>query len=414
MSMRVMYFAFEGFDNPNGSNHLAIKMIDYLLSEGIEVHLLTSHTKGIDPDIPAILESRKGFTYDVVPRKIVNKQNFVQRYLEGIKYAFDCKKKWRSQCNELDAIILQSTPTVFFSSILLKKYYKKPIIFNSFDVFPNVAWDTGALKNKFVYNVLKFLQKQVYDNSDRILVISSDMRKTLIKQGVSNEKIVEVRNWYDDKSVKIVRNEDNLFIKKYDIISEYFYVQYAGNFGFTFNYKYVLDVAELLKDNKKIRFQMIGNGAFEDAFKKEVLERKLENIDFYPWQPAEMISDVYSSCDISLIPLSSGVINNSFPSKGSILMACGKVILCATEESSDYYKMINENNVGRCVSNNNPQEAADIICELYQNRDICLTIGENAKQFGLNFYSSSVNLPILKEVIEECTQVIKQGEFENV
>jgi len=88
-----MYFAFDGFDNPNGSNHLAITMIDYLLNEGIQVHLLTSHTRGIDPDIPEILANRTGFTYDIVPRKVVNKQNVVQRYLDGIKYAFDCRKR---------------------------------------------------------------------------------------------------------------------------------------------------------------------------------------------------------------------------------------------------------------------------------------------------------------------------------
>ena len=402
--MKVMYFAFEGFDNPNGSNHLAITMIDYLLNEGIQVHLLTSHTKGIDPDIPEILENRAGFSYDIVPRKVVNKQNFVQRYLDGIKYAFNCKKKWKCKCNELDAIILQSTPTVFFSSMLLKRHFKKPVIFNSFDVFPNVAYDTGAMTNKFVFKVLQWLQKHVYKNSSRILVISSDMQNNLIKQGVPKEKITEVRNWYDDKCVKVVMKEDNLFMKKYNISSDYFYVQYAGNFGFTFNYRYVLDVAELLKDNQYIRFQMIGNGAFEESFKREASERNICNVDFYPWQSAEIISDVYSSCDISLIPLSTGVINNSFPSKGSILMACGKVILCATESSSDYYRMINDNNVGRCVSNRNPQEAAVAIRELYENRDMMVEIGENAQKFGAEYYSSSVNLPILKRVLEECCQ----------
>lgn len=405
--MRVMYFAFDGFDNPNGTNHLAIRMIDYLLDEGINIHLLTSHTKGIDPDIPEILKNRKGFTYDIVDRNIVNKQNFIQRYLDGIKYAFDCKKKWILQRDTLDAVILQSTPTVFFSSILLKRHLKKPVIFNSYDVFPNVAWDTGVLKNKLLYKILLFLQKTVYTNAERILVISSDMRKNLMKQGVSEEKIVEVRNWYDDKSVKHIPNEENRFIQKYQIDTEKFNVQYAGNFGVTFNYKYVLDVAEKTKIHKNIRFQMIGNGAYELAFKQEAQDRKLDNIDFYPWQPAEMISDVYSSCDVSLIPLSTGVINNSFPSKGSILMACGKVILCATEKSSDYYKMIQDNKVGVCVSNSDPQEAAAVIAALSQNKDLCLEIGENAKKFGMECYSSSVNLPILKKVIEECTQTAR-------
>lgn len=399
--MRVMYFAFEGFDNPNGTNHLAIKMIDYLLSQGIEVYLLSSHTKGIDDDIPDILKNRKGFTYDIVNRSVVNKQNFVQRYLDGIKYAYNCKKKWHPQKANIDAVILQSTPTVFFSARLLKKYVQKPVVFNSFDVFPNVAYDTGALTNKFVFKILLEMQKRVYDSCDQIVVISNDMKKTLVKQGVASEKITEIRNWYDDKTIHYVSNEENKFKQEYKISDEYFYVQYAGNFGFTFNYRYILDVADLLKSNKGIRFQMIGDGAFQKSFMEEATTRGLDNIDFYPWQKPEMISDVYSCCDISLIPLASGVIQNSFPSKGSLLMACGKVVLCATEVNSDYYKMINDNGVGICVSNTDPKEAAAAILKVFDNKQQLQIIGEKARIFGEKYYSSTNNLPKYVEVLEK-------------
>lgn len=399
--MRVMYFAFEGFDNPNGTNHLAIKMIDYLLSQGIEVYLLSSHTKGIDDDIPDILKNREGFTYDIVNRSVVNKQNFVQRYLDGIRYAYDCKKQWKPQREKIDAVILQSTPTVFFSARLLRKYLKKPVVFNSFDVFPNVAYDTGTLTNELVFKVLLKMQKRVYDSCDQIVVISSDMKRTLMKQGVEEDKITEIRNWYDDKTIHYVSNEENRFKQEYKISDEYFYVQYAGNFGVTFNYRYILDVAEILRGNKGIRFQMIGDGAFQKAFMEEAKTRGLDNIDFYPWQKPEVISDVYSCCDISLIPLASGVIQNSFPSKGSLLMACGKVVLCATEVNSDYYKMINDNDVGICVSNTNPKEAADAILNAYNNQEKLQEIGKNAKVFGEMYYSSSNNLPKYIEVLKK-------------
>ena len=399
--MRVMYFAFEGFDNPNGSNHLAIKMIDYLLSNGIEVYLLSSHTKGIDDDIPDILKNREGFTYDIVNRSVVNKQNFVQRYLDGIRYAYNCKKRWQPKKNDIDAVILQSTPTVFFSVRLLRKYLKKPVVFNSFDVFPNVAYDTGALTNKLIFKVLLGMQKMVYRSCDHIVVISSDMKKTLIKQGVASDKITEIRNWYDDKTIHYVNNKENRFMQEFKIADEYFYVQYAGNFGFTFNYRYILDVAEILKSNSKIRFQMIGDGAFQKSFMEEAKMRNLTNIDFYPWQKPEMMSDVYSCCDISLIPLASGVIQNSFPSKGSLLMACGRVVLCATEVNSDYYKMINDNGVGICVSNTNPQEAVGAILKVFNNQEQLQVIGKKAKVFGEMYYSSSNNLPKYIEVLKK-------------
>ena len=50
-----------------------------------------------------------------------------------------------------------------------------------------------------------------------------------------------------------------------------------------------------------IVFQMVGTGAFEKDFKREV-EAGLQELVFYPWQPLDMISDVYSACSVQFIP----------------------------------------------------------------------------------------------------------------
>lgn len=397
--MRVLYFAYEGFDTPNGTNHLAIKLIDYLLNQGFEVDLLTSHTKGEFDDIPDVLRGRERFRFDIVPRTNVGKLSFLKRYLLGIKYAYDCKKIWKKKKDKIDIVILQSTQTAFFSSRLLKRCFKGKVIFNSYDVFPNVAYDSGAIKNKLLYRILLKMQKALYKNCDSIVVISSDMKKTLMKQGVPDKKIVEIRNWFDDSKVGLVPADSNQFIKKYNVDTKKFYVQYAGNFGITFNYKYVIEVARLLLGFDDIVFQMIGSGAFEEQFKEEA--KAYKNIEFYPWQPLEIISDVYSACNVELIPLSKGVINNSFPSKGSLLMACGKAIMCATETGSDYYKSINESGAGICVSNTDPEEAAKKILELYNDREMLNKLESTAKEFGFKNYSSSVCLPKFKELLNE-------------
>lgn len=399
--MRVMYLAFEGFDTQNGTNHLALKMIDEFLNVGIDVYLVSSHSRGLADDIPDILKNRKGFKYDIINRSIVSKTNFLQRYWDGLKYSFNCKNAWRKQIDDIDIIILQSTPTVVFSSILLKLFGKKPIIYNSYDVFPDGSYAVGAIKNKFIFKVLQKLQQIVYKTSTKIVVISSDMKTQLQKLGVPEHKLVEIKNWYDDKAIESIPFNENKFAKKYQLSSNQFYVQYAGNFGYTFNYKMVLNIAESLKNEKKIIFQMVGEGAFKEKFISEAEERKLSNIVFYPWQSLEMISDVYSVCAIQLIPLSNGVIWNSFPSKGSLLMACGRVILCATEKESNYFNEINNNDVGVCVSNKSPKDAADAILTLFNNRDRIKEIGEKAQAYGRKEYSSTVNINKFIKLLDE-------------
>ncbi|WP_346893294.1 glycosyltransferase family 4 protein [Clostridium sp. UBA871] len=410
--MKVMYLAFEGFDTQNGTNHLALTMIDEFLNAGMDVYLVSSHSKGMADDIPDIFKNRKGFTYDIINRSIVSKTNFFQRYWDGFRYAFNCMKAWKKHIDSINIIILQSTPTAVFSSILLRWFGKKPVIYNSYDVFPDGPYAMGAITNKLVFKVLQRLQQIVYKNSEKIVVISSDMKYQLQKIGVPSDKLVEIKNWYDDKAIRVVPFDKNKFAKKYQLSKDAFYVQYAGNFGYTFNYKMVLDIAALLKSNKEIIIQMIGDGAFREAFVSEANERGLDNIIFYPWQPLDIISDVYSVCSVELIPLSNGVIWNSFPSKGSLLMACGRVILCATEKESDYYKQINENDVGICVSNKSPEKAASSISMLFKHRERLKEIGINAQEYGRKEYSSSVNvnkfIKLLDEVVNSRTKGISK------
>lgn len=402
--MRVLYFLFEGFDTSNGTNHLALTTMHTLLDNGIEVYLMTSHSKGLFPDIPETIKTRKGFSYSIIKREEVEKRNFVQRYKDGIGYAIHASKAWRKQKNSIDAVILQSTPTAFFSAFLLQKYLKKPVIYNNFDMFPDGPYLFGAIKSKAVYSVLSLLQKYVYKTSKKIIVISEDMKRSFMTKGIKEEKLSIIPNWYDSSAVKEVHEDDNQFIKKYQVDRSKFIVQYAGNIGYTFNYHAVIEVATILKACSNIEFHIIGTGGFEQDFKREAREKGLNNIKFFPWQDSSIINDVYSACDIEFIPLSKGVIYTSFPSKCTLLMACGRTFLCMCERNSDFYRFVNTEKVGICVSQADFEKAADRIKLLAAHKVNIQRLEQNARECGAKYYSSAVNakkyVDLLKEVLD--------------
>lgn len=399
--MKIMYILFDGFDTNNGTNHLALTMMERLLDSGKSVYLITSHTKGLHPDIPSSLKENKNFTYSVIQRAVVGKSDFVHRYLDGMKYAINASKEWRKNINSVDAVILQSTQTAVFSMVQLKKYAPKiPVVFNSFDVFPDGVFMNGAIKNKAAFTVLHNLQNIIYKNSKYVIAISEDMKSSLEKIGVPKEKIKVIYNWYDDSKIKVISDSENEFVKKYNIDTKKFIVQYAGNFGYNFDYKAVLNTAEKLLPYGNIEIHMIGEGGFEKIFKEEAKLRKLSNIKFYPWQDQSIISDVYSSCDIEYIPLTKKVIYYSYPSKGSLLMACGKSVLCAIEKNSHYYKMVNEMNIGFCVDRDNPDAAANLIIELSNDPERMRITEANAKEFANKFLSSSYNMKRLNLLLD--------------
>ena len=403
--MKVLFFLFEGFDTTNGTNHLALTTIEELLKNGIEVYLVSSHTTGIYPDIPDSLQNAKGFSYSIIQRKIVKKKNFVQRYKDGIGYAIKAKKEWKKQRKTIDVVVLQSTHTAWLSVLFMNIWLKKPIVYNSFDMFPDGPYYYGAITNKVVYKVLSTLQNYILKKSKRIVVISDDMKKSYINKGISEKKLVTIPNWYDCGSMQISSSDNNEFVNKYCINSKKFIIQYAGNIGYTFNYRAVIEIAKELKDDLDIQFHIIGNGGFEESFKNEAEHEGLKNIIFFPWQDSSIIYDVYSACDIELIPLSNGVIWTSFPSKCTLLMACGRSFLCLCEKESDFYHFVNSEKIGFCIDRTDYKSASDLIRRLKSDRELLAECERNGQSVGKSYYSSEVNAPkyvkLLKEMVGE-------------
>lgn len=404
--MKVLIQWAGGFDTPGPSNHLLKSLIEDMISEGISVHLIQGSIKKVGEEIPEDLKKLKGFTFNTLERPDIAKSNFVKRYFEEIYYIIRSLKYWRGS-RDFDVVFIRSCPTSLYGILLAKLLLKKSVLYGIQDMFPGSAVNSGVIRNKLIANTFYLLQKIAYKYSDAITVISEDMKTKVIEQGVPKEKIYPIVNWFDDRTVHEVPWEENRFVKKYNLSRDKFYVQYAGTMGYVFDYKMILDVAEILEPYKDIEFQMIGQGSRKEAFIKEKKMRGLDNIVFYPLEPQDMVSDVYSTCSICLIPLKRGIIGNSVPSKAGLLMACNRAIVNSVDEDSDYYRMFNENKMGISASNDNPKAVAEAILEMYNSKDKRELYAKNGQSFGKKYYSRSANT---KKFIELFNYMVKSKE----
>ena len=388
--MNVLIYMSGGFDTYGPSIHLYNALIEDLLTLGHTVHLIEAHSTGSAPDAPENLTAFKNFSYETVTTFPVEKKAFVKRYLKGVKYCFDCVPVFKKQ-KGFDVMMVQSCPWAPFAISLAKRYVKVPMVWNIQDMFPGASIANGVMNKKWMQDFFYRFHKIAYKKADHISVISEDMKQKVIEQGVSPDRITVVPDWYDDKSVKEIPWEENLFVKKYNMQKDLFYVQYAGTMGFNFDYRMVVRIAELLKDQKDIIFQMIGFGSQKEDFIKAAKDAGLENIVFLPLEPQEMVSHVYSACSVCLIPLPRGVIGNSVPSKAGLLMACRRVIVNSVDEDSDYYQMFKREKIGVSASNTDPKAVASAILQMRDNPELREAYAENAKKFSMGFYSRTVN-----------------------
>lgn len=398
--MRLLFVLNSGFDTYGPSLHLYKALFEDLLRAGHKVHLIESVSTRRDPVVPDSIESHPNFSYELVPLTITQKHHFARRYLAGVLYSFRTIKFLRKQ-KDFDVVHVQSCPWAPFLVSIVKKILKLPTVFNIQDMFPGSSIASGVMPKKWMQKFFYAFQKIAYRRADVITVISEDMKARVIAQGVPAEKIKVIVNWYDDSFVHEIPWEENLFVKKYNMSRDKFYVQYAGTMGFVFDYKMVLDVAERLKKYNDIVFQMIGFGSQYDQFIAEAKDRGLDHIVFYPLEPQPMVPHVYSACSICFIPLKRDIIGNSVPSKAGLLMSCRRVIVNSVDEWSDYFKMFEREDMGISASNLDAEAVTNAILKLYNNRELIEHFANNAQPFGYKYYSRTVNTALYEHLYKE-------------
>lgn len=406
--MNVMLLTSEGFDTPNSINHLLTSLCEDILKAKHNLHMVYSHTTGIYEDIPKQLQGYNNVNTTIVRRKPINRNNFVIRYLDEIRFAFTAYQAWRVFKHEIDVVILQSNPCSVYHAVLLKLFMRKPIVFNLYDIFPGHAFDIGVIRSRIVYQVLRVLQKLLYHFSDYVVAMSEDMRIKLLNEGIPETKIKVINNWFDDEMFRPIPRDRNRFMRKYRLDQDKFYIQFAGLLGYVFDAEMYINTAKKLENEENIIFLLVGDGNLREKVLDRIKEVHARNILYFPWQPLDIIADVYNACDIGYVPLKEGVIGYGIPSKACQLMAAEKVILNSVEESA-YVELFRENDMGVSITDRNPDKAAQEILALYRNPNRMKVMGKKAAAYAYMHFSRSDNTAKFIDLLVTAANKTKGG-----
>ena len=331
--MKILFWMFIGFDRHATSEHLLLSVIERLCEEGCSVHILQKDTGGDLPSIPEKL-TKYDVTTDVFPVRAADRGNFVSRYLTELIYIRDCRK---ALVPGYDAVFIQSTTAAGFAVRAVRKKLPGALLtLNVQDIFPcNLAYCGRLKKTSPVYKILAAEQRFGYKHADHIITISEDMKDTLTAEGVPEGRVEVVYNWsYQDD---LYRNVDLSPVSH--MFSPFFFnVVYAGNIGLMQNVDILLDAAELMKEERDVRFHIIGSGVCKERLEAEAKERGLLNISFWPMQEPELAPAVYSAADVNVIPLVRGVYRTALPSKTATCLACQKPVVLAIGKESRFGK----------------------------------------------------------------------------
>ena len=148
------------------------------------------------------------------------------------------------------------------------------------DVYPDIFKITGMQESHPVYRIWTWLNRKSFKKAYRLFTISEKMAGELHKY-VDPNKVIVQPIWSIFQENKKVSKADNPFIKEHNLEGK-FIVQYSGNIGLTHNVEALVDIAELLQNERNILFQIIGRGPPKAVLENVVENRQLSKCMFYP------------------------------------------------------------------------------------------------------------------------------------
>jgi colanic acid biosynthesis glycosyl transferase WcaI len=226
------------------------------------------------------------------------------------------------------------------------------------DIYPDIAVATGYLTSRPAIQFFQAMEKWIYRNAGRILVISEGFRDNLLAKGVPPERITVIPNWADPDQIQPAAKQ-NAFRREWGDGAP-FIVIYAGGLGHNSALEPVLSAAEILKF-ERFRFLIAGDGPRKQALVEAAGRKHLENVTFCGFQPLERYGELLAAADATLVTLNREATFASVPSKVYKQMAAARPILAITEGHNELERLVERARCGFCVSPSQPERLAQIL-----------------------------------------------------
>lgn len=298
-----------------------------------------------------------------------------------------------------DIVISSSPPlSIGLIGIFMAYIWKARSVYIVQDVFPDGLIRQGKIKSRYLIWIFKKIERIVYRNSDRVVVIARSFYNTLIKRINKPDKLCLIENFVDIELYKPLPRHNSISAK-YDL-DDFFVVSYVGNIGNGQDFTPVIYAAEKL-NHLPIRFVFAGDGIMRKKLESIVLEKKLSNIIVLGYIPRDITPLLNASSDVCLVLLSTHIKGDGFPSKIYTIMACGRTAIVMADDGSDLKRIVQDSQCGRVIQVGNKEKFIEEVIRAYCAGDALKKEGENARFYvEKNFSKEAIGLRYAK-MIEE-------------
>jgi colanic acid biosynthesis glycosyl transferase WcaI len=328
-------------------------------------------------------------------------QNRFQLLLNYLTFALSASilGPWKLHGKKFDAIFTcQLSPvTVGLPAAVFRKINHAPMILWVLDLWPHTLHALDIVRSPTVLRLIGKLVSFIYRKSDLILAQSKNFIPHIKKLSSPEIPVEYFPNWAES----LFSSQTTSPADEVPFRADIFNVMFAGNIGEAQDFPAILDAAESLKDNAKIRWLIVGDGRMATWVQEEIKRRNLHNSVFMLGRyPVERMPSFFMHADALLVTLKDDpVLSMTIPGKLQAYLAAGiPVVAMLNGEGAE---LVNSANAGRiCAAGDSAGLAASILELSKLTAEERLIIAKNARKLNAREFDRGILIGKLEILLQ--------------
>jgi colanic acid biosynthesis glycosyl transferase WcaI len=409
--MRILIYGINYAPELTGIGKYTAEMAEWLAGKEHEVHVITAMPYYPEWNIHADYKGKKRHTEIIdgvhvhrVPLYVPATVSSAKRIIHEFSFVASSIPVWMKLLfqKKFDVVFTAAPPFhLGFLPLLYSGLRRSVMISHIQDLQVDAARDLGMIKNRSFLKIMFGLEKFLLKRSTKVSTISVGMKRKIEAKGIDAEDIMMFPNWVDESHIRPMTKEHS-FRKEWGIGMEDKVVLYSGNLGEKQGLENIVDVASHYQHDKSVRFVICGSGGGKEKLMALANDAGLENIQFYPLQPYNRLSELLATADVHLVLQKKSAADLVMPSKLTGILAAGGCAVVTAEQGTSLYDVIDRHHSGILVEPESVTSLKDGIDRALFS-DVS-TIRKNARRYAEQFLAKDMIMSKLEQELFQLTE----------
>jgi glycosyltransferase involved in cell wall biosynthesis len=253
-----------------------------------------------------------------------------------------------------------------------------PFVMEVRDLWPESIVAVGAMKETPAIALLRRLEYFLYRKAARIVSLTYSFRLVMSHGGIVESKVAVVRNGADLADFFPGPKPADLVAKYF--LDGKFVVGYIGTIGMAHGLGTLLESAEMLRTDERVRFLVVGDGAEREVLEQELARRGLSNVIYAGSVDRREVVRYWQVLDAAVVMLRDlPVFRTVLPSKIFEAMATSRPIILGVRGEAE--QLVTEAGAGLCIAPEDSAALAAAVRDLADNPVKARALGESGRAF---------------------------------